>query len=134
MKAILIDSNNQTLSWIEIENDFREIYRVIDCEDINLINIDHDHHIYVDGEGMLNLNPASRFFRFCPTGWSEERLIMDSYAIPGNGIVLGTNPNDSSDEADCTLTIEWLKERITFMNIREALALAQKQEDLICSK
>jgi hypothetical protein len=63
---------------------------------------DPEHHCYVNEEGLLD-NPQHFF------------MLTDGHQpLAGNGIILAST--EDGDEAPCRLPLEWVKERVTFMD------------------
>lgn len=91
MKAIKIDSYANTITEVEIGNDFREISRNIGCD---LFCIGHTlpngDTLFVDDEGWLNSN-VTRAFSF------------DGRVLAGNGLILGSNRSGNSISAKSSL-------------------------------
>lgn len=91
MKAILIDPTLNTISEIEISDDFRDISRNIGCE---LFCVGHvlanGDTLFVDDEGWLNSN-VTRAFGFA------------GRILAGKGLVLGCNGGGESVSVKSTL-------------------------------
>lgn len=91
MKAIKIDAYANTITEVEISNDFREISRNIGCD---LFCVGHTlpngDTLFVDDEGWLNYNVTRAF------GFSGRILA-------GNGLILGSNQEGDSISAKSSL-------------------------------
>lgn len=108
MKAILIDSENRTVSEKEIE-DWRGIAPSIGCELFDIVRLDNGNGVYVDDEGLMK--DPQHFF------------VLKGYPNPlaGNGLVLGTNPEGES--VSTTLTVEKVKAMVKFYNVSQIRAM-----------
>lgn len=111
MKAILIDPYTNTVSEVEHNGDYREIYKKIDCECFTCVNIEDDDTIFVDDEGLLKLTEETRFF------------VFDGYPQPlaGKGLVLGTD--DAGETVAVKATLQEIRERVKFYSIHEVRRL-----------
>ena len=87
-KALFIDATAQTITEIELGDDFREISKKIGCDlftvATELPNMDA---LYVDDEGLIN--GTENFFY-------HKKLY--THPLAGNGIILGTD--DEGDSVD----------------------------------
>lgn len=101
MKAIKIDSTNNTISEIEISKDYREISRNIGC-DLFCVGrtLPNGDTLYVDDEGWLNSN-VTRAFGF------------DGNILAGNGLILGCNRN-TGDSISVKSSLEQIKKMVEF--------------------
>lgn len=119
MKGILINSAEQTISFVEVAKDengssLQSMYNLIGCECVTCFGIDFNHDVWVDDEGLLNLNPiTSKFFLY--KGYPQP--------IAGNGLILGVDRE--GDTCDTTLTLSEIAEKITFMDLRGAQKFAR---------
>jgi hypothetical protein len=89
MRAYLIDPFTKTVTEVEHNGDYREIYKLIDAETFTtvLLNSRRDT-VYLDDEGLFKPLDQQEFF------------MLRSYPNPlaGKGLVLGTNyAGDSVD-------------------------------------
>src|SRR6516165_9985592 len=106
MRAIVINSEAQSVTETDIDGKLHSLQGIVG----GLIDPVYpglegtDHHCYVNDEGLLN-NPQ-HFFMF-----------KDGHQpLAGNGVILGTT--DDGHEADCTLPLDWVTERVTFMDLQ----------------
>ena len=73
----------------------------------------NNHHCYVNEEGLLD--DPQHFF-----------MLKDGHQpLAGNGIILSST--DNGDEAPCTLPLDWVKERLTFMDLVAARQWSRTQ-------
>ena len=63
-----------------------------------------DHHVYLNEEGRLD--PVIAAQRWSLQGWPEPWLVGPAIVLLGD---------DSGDEVDCTLSLEGLRARVTFL-------------------
>ena len=109
-KAILINSENQTLSYIQLSDDYREIPKAIGngCELFCCpITFDNMDGMYADDESLLRPDDIKGGF------------IMDDWYYPlvGNAIILGTD--DEGESVDVKTTIEEIQSQIKFIDSDE---------------
>ena len=76
--------------------------------------LDDAHHCYVNEEGLF--------------GQPRHFFMFDGRAPPlaGNGVILGTT--EDGHEAACTLSLEWIREHVIFMDLAAARRWAAAQE------
>jgi hypothetical protein len=110
MKAILIDTQNQTVREVEVEqkngSPLQSMYQHIGCELVDVVNIDDKNDVFVDEEGLLKLDDNSRFF------------ILDGFFQPlaGNGLIVGLDSKNGKS-ISTTLTVEEVAEMVIFADI-----------------
>ena len=103
MRAIVINSRNGTVAEIDLVPTLDCLQQIVGglIESVEQ-RLDDEHHCYVNEEGLLD-NPQ-HFFMF-----------TDGHQpLAGNGIILASTGD--GDEAPCRLPLEWVKERVTFMD------------------
>ena len=83
MKAILIDPFDQSVSEVDYNGDYKEIYNLTDCNTFDVVSLDDTNDIYVDDEGLLK-NPT-RYFRIY--SYTTNQLVT----LAGKGLILGHN-------------------------------------------
>jgi hypothetical protein len=110
MKGILINSEKQEISYVEIGSNSKvlgDLYIQIGngCELVTVpIQYENSDVMYVDDEGIYNTSKTG-------FGFSNWR-----YPIVGNAVILGSN--DEGDSEDCKSTLEtfknviWLNENV----------------------
>ena len=92
MRAILIDPFTRTITDVEYSGDYKDIYKLIDCDTFTVATINNrDDGIFVDDEGLFK--PGQAFF------WH------DGYPQPlaGRGLVLGCNEEGESVEPSVSM-------------------------------
>jgi hypothetical protein len=106
MRAIVINAEAQTVIETDIDGKLHSLQEIVG----GLIDPVYpglegtDHHCYVNDEGLLN-NPQHFFM-----------LKGGHQPLAGNGVILSTTGD--GDEAPCALPLEWVKERVTFMDLQ----------------
>ena len=100
MKAYLIDPYEQSVSEVEYNGDYNQIYKLIDATTFDVARIANGDSIYIDDEGLSK-------------DWQEFFMHKD-YGNPlaGKGLVLGCNDEGDSTEPACTL--EQLRGQVGF--------------------
>jgi hypothetical protein len=107
MRAIIINATDRTITETEIDGALKTLQQIVG----GLIQpvydgLDDNHHCYVNEEGLLE-NPQ-HFFMF-----------SDGHQpLAGNGVILSST--DDGDVAACTLSLDRVKERVTFMDLKAA--------------
>ena len=102
-RAIKINVEEQSFSYVHVSH-FTDIYKHIGngCDTFECpVSFKNCDTIYCDGEGRLKDFKGG----FMMQNWS--------YAIFGNGLILGTD--DEGDSVDCLTTIEEIKSQIKFV-------------------
>lgn len=88
MRAVLIDSKSRTVTDVEYNGDYKEIYRFTGCEIFTLVRgLPGGDDAYVDDEGLLHLTRDSMFFRI---PWYPS-------PIAGNALILSCNEEGESE-------------------------------------
>jgi hypothetical protein len=98
MRAIVINSHNRTIVETDVDVSLDSLQQIVGglTEPVEQ-GLDGEHHCYVNEEGLLD-NPQ-HFFLF--TGGHQP--------LAGNGIILASTE-------DGGLSLQWVKERVTFMD------------------
>jgi len=106
-KGILIDVNNRTVSEVKV-GDYTTIYEFVKCETFDVVSIGKSEDVYIDDNGLLNLNDNSMFF------------MINRYPQPlaGNGLILGINLK-TGDSVDTKLTVDEVRDMVTFLTLDE---------------
>ena len=99
MKAILIDVHNKDIKEIDYDGNIKNLYKFVDCQLFDIVNIDDSNHIFVDDEGLFVANQL--YFSY------------NDKALAGNGLILGYNragetTGTTLDIKDVTANIKWL--------------------------
>jgi len=107
MKGILINSKNETITEVEV-GDYKTISGFIECEFLDVVSIGENEDVYVDDEGLLNLDRDSKFF------------MINTYPQPlaGNGLILGFD-FETGNSLDTKLTVDEVKKMVRFHTLNE---------------
>lgn len=103
MKAILIDPETQTITEVEYSGNYKDIYKLTGCDCFTVVGIEDGNGIFVDDEGLFN---DPRYF-FLYNGYDQP--------LAGKGLILGTN--EEGDSVDCTLTVDYIREKVKFIEL-----------------
>ena len=115
MRAIVINAKDRTVTLAEIDGSLKALQQIVG----GLIQpvydgLDDAHHCYVNEEGLLN--SPEHFFMF-----------RDGHQpLAGNGVIVGSGL--IADEAPCTLSLDWVRERVTFMDMQAAWEWCHRHE------
>jgi hypothetical protein len=107
MRAIIINPEDRTITETETDGSLKTLQQIVG----GLIEpvyqgLDDNHHCYVNEEGLLD--DPQYFFMF-----------TDGHQpLAGHGVILSTT--DDGGEAPCTLSLDWVKERVTFLDLQAA--------------
>lgn len=107
MRAIIINSKERTITATDVDGSLNSLQQVVGgmIEPVSQ-GLDEYHHCYVNEEGLLD--DPQHFFMF-----------KDGHQpLAGNGIILSST--DDGGEAPCTLLLDWVKERVSFMDLEAA--------------
>ena len=104
MRAIIINAQDRTISETDIDAGLDTLQQIVGgmIEPVSQ-GLDGHHHCYVNEEGLME--DPQHFFMF--EGGHQP--------LAGNGVILAET--DDGDEAPCTLPVDWVKERVRFMDI-----------------
>ena len=115
MRAIVVNAEHRTVSETDIDGKLHSLQEIVG----GLIDPVYsglegtDHHAYVNDEGLLN-NPQHFF------------MLRDGHQpLAGNGVILATT--DDGDEAACILSLDWVREQVTFMDLQAVREWAANQ-------
>jgi uncharacterized protein DUF3846 len=116
MRAIIINAEARAVSEAEIDGSLKSLQGVVGGLITPVYDgLDSKHHAYVNDEGLLN-NPQHFF------------MLKDGHQpLAGNGVIL--SDDGEGGEAPCTLPLDWVKERVTFMDQRAVLQWIGKGAD-----
>lgn len=102
-RGIFINVHTRTIEWVEVGN-YKDIQKVLGCEMFGCTEVDDNNTIYSDDNGLRN---CKNFFRL-KGGYYDD-------PIPRNGLILGDD-HETGESTDCTLSLEYVKERIEFLS------------------
>ena len=112
MRAIIVNSKDRSITETDIDGSLKTLQHIVGglIEPVSQ-GLDDNHHCYVNEEGLLN--DPQYFFMF-----------RDGHQpLAGNGVILSST--DDGFEAPCALSLDWVKERVTFMDWLSALLWAR---------
>jgi hypothetical protein len=103
MRAILINAEHRTITETDLDGSLASLQQIVGgmIEPVTL-GLDGIHHCYVNEEGLLD--HPQYFFMF--RGGHQP--------LAGNGVILSLT--EEGEEAPCTLLLEWVAERVDFMD------------------
>ena len=107
MRAIIINAQHRTITETDIDASLHSLQTIVGglIEPVTY-GLDDHHHCYVNEEGLLD--NSQHFFMF-----------RDGHQpLAGNGVILSST--DDGDETACTLPLDWVIERVTFMDLAAA--------------
>jgi hypothetical protein len=107
MRAIVINPKDRTITETDIDGSLKTLQQIVGgmIEPVSQ-GLDDNHHCYVNEEGLVG--DPQYFFMF---GDGHQPLA-------GNGVILAET--EDGEEAPCTLALDWVKERVTFMDLDAA--------------
>jgi hypothetical protein len=113
MRAIIINPEDRTITETDIDGSLKTLQQIVGgliepvCQ-----GLDDNHHCYVNEEALLD--HPQYFFMF-----------RDSHQpLAGHGIILSST--DDGGEAPCTLSLDWVRERVAFMDLQAARQWARE--------
>jgi hypothetical protein len=119
MRSIIINAEERSISEAEIDGKLKTLQNIVG----GLITPvypgleDTGHHAYVNDEGLLN-NPQHFF------------MLKDGHQpLAGNGVIL--SDDGEGGEAPCTLPLDWVKERVAFMDLQAAREWVEHEPDQV---
>lgn len=111
MKGYKIDVVKKEVIEVELSSDYRDIYKIVDCEIFSCPLIyENGDSLFCDDEGLLK--PMHGFF------------LLENYPQPiaGNGLILGSNEEGESEDAKTDF--ETIKSQVKFMTAEDAYLYA----------
>jgi hypothetical protein len=109
MKAYLINPFEKSITEVEHNGDYKQIYTFIDCDTFDVVRMDDGDGIYVDDEGLLK--SGQQFFAL-------PSLRPDA-AFAGKGLVLGCD--DQGDSTSPKITLDELAKLVQFPTLGDIL-------------
>lgn len=106
IKAVLVDPFAETVTDVEYNGDYKQIYEHIQADLFALVRLKDGDDVFVDDEGLLKLTEDSRFF------------ILPDYPQPlaGRGLILGNDPI-SGESTDCNHDAAYYRDRVFFADM-----------------
>lgn len=108
MKAYLIDPFAKTVSEVEYDGNYKNIYKLISSptnpvSTFTCVNVNEaEDTVFVDDEGLLGNMSTQEFFT------------LNGYPLAGKGLVLGTNEDGDSVSPSISLKEFLMDNEITF--------------------
>jgi hypothetical protein len=112
MKAFLINPFEKSITEVEHNGDYKEIYKLCDYDTFTVVPLEDNDSIFVDDEGLLKTIPENGFF--------AVPSLHDYQAFVGKGLVLGCD--DNGDSTAPKISLDELKKIVTFPSIEDVLA------------
>ena len=97
MKALLINPENKTVTTVDLGKGLDAIYKAMDCDLFDVVNLPNGDAIYVDDEGLLKPDKIIGAFIF--PNWN--------YPLVNKCLVIGTN-RATGNSVSCKSTPESL--------------------------
>lgn len=111
MKAFLIDPRMARIVALDYSGNFEDIYKIIHADTFDVARFnDQRDGVFVDDEGLLK-SPTHFFF-----------IDGNVNLLAGRGLVLGCD--EEGETAAPTVTLEWLKDHVGFIERLGADAIA----------
>jgi hypothetical protein len=109
-KGILIDVKNKMVREVTIKrhDSLLEMYELLDCRMVQVIEVGKSTDLWVDEEGLLSQSDESVWFS-----------IGGSQPIIGSGLLLDHNDNGGS--ISCSYSVEQIKPLVKFMDMFEVV-------------
>lgn len=104
MRAILINSEAETVTQVEHSGDYRDIYRLCGFDTFTTLDLGDGETLYIDDEGLLK-NPE-HFFALVGPDFRFDQLLA------GNGLILATN--DEGESVGSTLALDLVRQNVRF--------------------
>jgi hypothetical protein len=104
MRAIVINPEDRTIRETDVDGSLETLQHIVGglIEPVHQ-GLNEHHHCYVNEEGLLD--DPRYFFMF--RGGHQP--------LAGNGVILALT--EEGEEAPCTLPLEWIAERVSFMDL-----------------
>jgi hypothetical protein len=113
MKAILIDPFTKTITEVEHNGDYKQIYELIGCYCFTAVNLDNKGNaVYVDDNGLIEDIDNQQFF-----------MIFNQDGVPavlaGKGLILGCDAEGES--VSTTISLEAARSIVAWRAQSQAL-------------
>jgi hypothetical protein len=101
MRAILINPEDKTVTEVDHNGDFHQIYELIGSDCFDIVRMTRQDCLYVDDMGLLR-HPTKPFFR----------LTTYNQPLAGRGLILGEN--HAGNSTACNLTVDQVRAMVQF--------------------
>lgn len=98
MKGILINPFDETIKEVEVTNDYKDIYVLIECSTFDVVRISDEDDMFIDDEGLLKDN---RYFRIAGRNYAGRALLLSH--------------NEDGDTMGTTFPMEDLEHLVDFL-------------------
>ena len=113
LRAIIVNSKDRTIIETEIDGSLKTLQQIVGgLIEAVYQGLDDNHHCYVNEEGLLD--DPQYFFMFTD----------GQQPLAGQGVILSST--DEGGEAPCTLSTDWVKQCVTFMDLEAARQWARE--------
>lgn len=111
-KAVLINPYKEEVTDVIYNGNYKQIYDYIKVDCFTLVRLADDDDVFVDDEGLLKLEPSTKFFA------------LPDYPQPlaGYGLILGNDSEGASVSAHHDA--EFYRERVKFMTMQQFTAFS----------
>ena len=117
MRAIFIDSKNETVSEWDYDGNYKNIQKKIGCRVFTVVgDPDSPDDLFVDDEGLFSLTPETKFFS----------LPWLAHPLCGNGVVLRCD--DEGESIETTTELDVYRDAISFHDVNEVVAECHFQD------
>jgi hypothetical protein len=117
MKAILIDTTNQSISEVDIKGDLNSWYETIKCDIVEVaVRLDNGDMILVDEEGLWK--SPNLFFTY-------NHAEYMNYPFAGKGLVIGSNGEETSDVKS---TLQEIADKVRFQDKQSIIRRVYQNE------
>jgi len=129
-KAILIDSQKKTVTEVEVGEGIQDIYKHLNCQAFDAVDLDENVTCYVDDEGLCkdayidDDGVKHNMHGFTLIKFGEDSILM------GNGLVLGLDP-ETGESIDSPLSVEQVTKLLIFKEFDKPEARPQPQIQVI---
>jgi hypothetical protein len=114
MRTIIINAVDRIVIETETDGELKSLQTIVGGYiEAVYAGLDEAHHCYINDEGLLH--QPRHFFMF---EGGDQPLV-------GNGVILGTTADGR--EAACTLSLDWVREHVIFMDLAAARRWARAQ-------
>lgn len=101
MKAVFVNATERTVTDIEIEKGLKPLYDMIGCRLVDVVQLEDNDDLFVDDEGLLNIEPSTPLFR------------IGVLTLAGNGVIVGGD-DETGESCDVHRDADHYRPLITF--------------------
>lgn len=112
MRALLIDPIDKKITEVEHnQKNWRDILYQIECNCMTTVYVNEKEVMYLDDEGLLLIGTANPPEFFVWKGYNQP--------LANKALILGYN--EEGDSTPSELTLEYVKEHVTFITQEDAI-------------